>query len=195
MYATASLAERMSGSDTISISGVPARFRSMADISGMPLMQTLAGILLEMRARDTHALDGAVFLHHVEVALRDDGQLVLADLVALGKIGVEVVLACEHGAPRDLGIDGQPELHGHAHRLAVEHGQHARIAQVHQIGLRVGLGAIGRGRAGEDLGLRGQLCVDLQADDCFPLALLCAAHAKPSANPPGVFRCQSVSCW
>ena len=29
MYATASLAERISGSETISTSGVPARFRSM----------------------------------------------------------------------------------------------------------------------------------------------------------------------
>jgi hypothetical protein len=31
MYATASFAERMSGSDTISINGVPARLRSIAD--------------------------------------------------------------------------------------------------------------------------------------------------------------------
>ena len=32
-YATASAAERMSGSETISSSGVPARFRSMPDMA------------------------------------------------------------------------------------------------------------------------------------------------------------------
>ncbi len=35
-YATASLAERMSGSETISISGVPARFRSMPENAPRP---------------------------------------------------------------------------------------------------------------------------------------------------------------
>ena len=73
MYATASLAERMSGSETISSSGVPARFKSMPLALRQALVQRLAGILLEMRARDADGLDRAVVEHDGERALPTTG--------------------------------------------------------------------------------------------------------------------------
>ena len=65
------------------------------------LVQRLAGVLFEVRARDADRLARAVVEHDLERALLDDRLLVLADLVALRQIGIEVVLAREHRAVRD----------------------------------------------------------------------------------------------
>jgi hypothetical protein len=102
------------------------------------LVQRLAGILFEVGAGQADVLfllvpgltrmAPAAALHH-----RD---LELADLVALGQVGVEVVLAREHRARRDAGAHGQAELDGADHGFAVEHRQHAGQGDVHGIGLR-----------------------------------------------------------
>ena len=109
------------------------------------LVLRLAGVFFEMRAGNAYALDAAIFEHDVETAAGDYGQLVLADLIALGQVGVEVVLARKHRATGDVSAHCQTELDRHAHGLAIEHRQHARIAQIDQIGLGVGLCAVGRG--------------------------------------------------
>ena len=83
---------------------------------------------------------------------------------------------------------GQAEHRGHAHRLGVEHRQHAGVAEVDEVRLRVGRGAEGRGRAREDLRARRELRVDLEADDAFPFA----GHHAASF---GARACQSVSSW
>ena len=105
----------MSGSETISTSGVPARFRSMAGHARVAFVQALARVLFQVRARDADAL-ALPSSSITSSALGDDGQLVLADLVALGQIRIEVILAREHRAARDGGTDRQTELHRHAHR-------------------------------------------------------------------------------
>ena len=132
------------------------------------LVQRLAGVLFQVRARDPDALDRCRPRARCRRAAADDRQLVLADLVALGQIRIEVILAREHRAPRDARVDRQPELHRHAHRLGVEHRQHARIGQVDQVGLSVGRRAVGGRRAREDLRARRKLGMDLQPDDGFP---------------------------
>ena len=102
------------------------------------LVQRLAGILLEVRARDADGLDGAVLEHDVERAARDDRLLVLADLVALRQVRIEVVLAREDRArARSRAPIAEPELDRHAHRLGVQHRQHARVGQIDQARLRV----------------------------------------------------------
>ena len=69
---------------------------------------------------------------------------------------------------------------------ALSTGSTPGIAQVDQVRLGVGRGAVVRRGAGEDLRLRRQLRVDLQPDDGFP-----AAHAYPR----GTRVCQSVARW
>ena len=51
-YSDASSGVRMSGSDTISISGVPARFRSTRLAPLSAVMKVLSGVLFEMDARE-----------------------------------------------------------------------------------------------------------------------------------------------
>jgi hypothetical protein len=158
----------MSGSETISSSGVPARFRSMP-VAPLKSSCRLAGVFFQVRAGDADALDGAVFQGDVQVALADDRQVHLADLVALGQVRVEVVLAREHVALADFGVDRQAEHARHAHRFLVQHRQYAGHAQVDQAGLGVRLGTEGGGAAGENLRLGGELGMNFQPDHNFPL--------------------------
>ena len=131
-------------------------------------VQRLAGVLFEVRARDADSLARAVVEHDLQPAFLHDRLLVLADLIALRQIGIEVVLAREHRAARDRRADREAELHRHAHRVAIQHRQHARIAEVDEIRLRVRRSAVGSRRAREDLAARRELRVDLQTDDSFP---------------------------
>ncbi len=125
-----------------------------AGITIESLVDRLAGVFLEVRPRDADALLVALVVRNEQLAVLDDRQLVLADLVALRQVRVEVVLAAE--------------LAGHAHDFLVEHRQDARVAEIDQAGLGVRLGAVGRGCAREDLALRRKLRMDLQPDDDFP---------------------------
>ncbi len=115
------------------------------------LVQGLAGVLLQVGVVHPDALGLALFQGDLHFAGTDDGVVHLAGLVALGQVGVEVVLAVEHRDLGDLGVDRQPELHRHGHRLLVEHRQYPGQAQIHGAGLGVGLGAEGGGGPGEDL--------------------------------------------
>src|SRR5258706_1718570 len=150
------------------------------------VVQRLARVFLEMRTGQRNFfgnfvdqyLDGSA-LHH--------RNLVLADLVALGKVRVEVVLAREHGAPADLAADGEPEAHGKLDRAAVRHRQHAGQRDVDRGGLRVGLRAEGGGSTREHLAPGEELRVRLDADDDFPghaLVPYCLACGRRIAQLP-----------
>ena len=62
---------------------------------GMLVVQRLAGVLLEMQARDADLARGTIGKLDLDPPLADDRMLVLADLIAGGQIGIEVVLAVE----------------------------------------------------------------------------------------------------
>jgi hypothetical protein len=107
---------------------------------------------------------------YLDHALADDRVIELADLIALGEIGVEIILAVE---PRPR-VDLRLQRHAGADRLAdafrVRHRQHSGHGGIDQADLAVGLGAeFGRG-TGEELGRGGDLGVDLEADHDLPFA-------------------------
>ena len=64
-------------------------------VVGMLVMQALAGILLQMQAFDADPDGFPVLEVDDDLALAHDGVLVLADLIALGQVGIEIVLAVE----------------------------------------------------------------------------------------------------
>jgi hypothetical protein len=146
------------------------------------LVQALAGVFLEVGAGQAHRLlIGGLALADADRdrAADHDRQVHLADLVALGEVGVEVVLAREHALLGDVGADRQAEADRALDRAAVEHRQHAGQGDVHRARLAVGLGAEGGAGAGEDLAGGVELGVDFQPDDDFPIG---SAH--------GVFSCR-----
>jgi hypothetical protein len=143
----------MSGSVTISSSGVPARFRSMPlwppPPSAEVFVQRLARVFFEVGAHQAHGFL-LVAQEELDLAALHHRDLKLADLVALGQVGVEIVFAGKNAHGRNVGAEGQSEfdsaLDGPGSSPAG-----AGQRQVHRAGLGVGLGAKGGGGAAEDL--------------------------------------------
>ena len=149
-------------------------------------MQGFSCVFFQMGVVNADGFLAAVRQFDVHVATTDDGLFQLGGLIGLGQIRVEIVFALEHRGAGDVGIDGQTEHDGIAKCLFIGHRQGAGHGEVDGAGLSVGLGAKGGAGAGKDFRLGGQLHVDFEADDGFPLH-----YSRPS----GVRWCQSVARW
>ena len=130
------------------------------------VVHELAGVLLHVDAGDA---DGPALPVHLDLhpAVLANGQLELGDLVALGQVGIKIVLAGEAVLPVQARVGGQAQLDGRFHHLAVEHRQRAGHAQTDGAGVGVGRGAERGGAAAEDLALGVHLGVDFQPDHGF----------------------------
>ena len=160
-----------------------------AGLAVVVLMQALARVFFQMGAGQVdlvlhvadEELDRAA-LHH-----RD---LELADLVTLGQVRIEIVLAREDGQRRHLGADRQAETDGALDGRAVQHRQRAGKRQVHRRGLGIGRCAKGGRAAAEDLALRRELDVVFEADNDLITAdeLGCGGHVRFLRARPGASR-------
>ena len=130
------------------------------------VVHQLAGVLLHVDAGDADGPAAAVHLD-LHPAVLADGQLELGDLVALGQVRVEIVLAGEAVFPVQGRSGGQPQLDGRLHHLAVEYRQGTGHAQADRAGVGVGRGAERGGAAAEDLTQGFHLGVDFQPDHGF----------------------------
>ena len=95
--------------------------------------------------------------------------VVLRNLVALGQVGIEVILAGENRSLVDAAIQSHRRERREFHCLPVQHGQGSGQAQAHRT--NVGVRRIAKaGRAGAENLRRGQeLNVDFESDDRFVL--------------------------
>ena len=129
-------------------------------------MLEAAGIFFEVGAPDADlpavALDG-----DRQAALGADRGVVLGDLEVLREVGVVVVLPVEPGLLGDVGVERLSDLDGGLDGRLVDDGERARQPQAGRAGPSVRLLVVGRlGRTpAEDLRVRLELDVDLQADD------------------------------
>ena len=129
-------------------------------------MVEFAGVFLHVDAPDADALPRAADLD-LDLAVLGDGQFVLGDLVALGQVGVEIVLAREAALAGDGAAGGERHAQGVVHHGPVEHGQHPRHAQADRADVGVGRRTeLGR-TAAENLGSGLELGVNLKTDDGF----------------------------
>src|SRR5207302_11515380 len=113
-------------------------------------------------------------------------EVVLADLVALGEVGVEVVLAVELGELLDLAVERHGRGQEQLDRPAVDDRQAARQPEADGAGVGVrGLAEVVGAAAAEHLGPRRQLDMDLHPDHGFPVGLGVDAHSgATSARTP-----------
>jgi hypothetical protein len=163
-----------------------------AGLALIVLVQRLAGVFFEVRACQVH-LVRLVADEELDRAALHHRRFVLADLVALGQVWVEIVLAREDRQRRDGRPHRQAEADRTLDRAAVHHRQRAGKRQIDRRGLRIRRGTEGGGRAAEYLRLRRELRVGLQADDDFETAdEFCRGHVQ---YPAGERVCQSVACW
>ena len=93
------------------------------------VVQRFAGVFFQVGAHQAH---GFLFLAEQErhLAALHHRNLELADLVALGQVGVEVVLARKDRQRCDRRADGQAEANRPLHGAAVQHRQGARQGQI-----------------------------------------------------------------
>ena len=142
---------------------------------GKALVERLAGILFHVDAREADVLGGRGAAEarrfgspvgaNLEAAAERERLLVLGNLIALRQIGIEVVLAREHGALVHLRPERERGPHRVVDRGAIEHRQRARVPETHRADVRVRRRAEGGRTAAEDLGRRQQLRMNLETDD------------------------------
>jgi hypothetical protein len=96
--------------------------------------------------------------------------LELADLIALGQIGVEVVLAVKARVIVDVPVDAEPGLHRLLHAMLIQHRQHAWKGRIDEGDVRIRLLPKRRRRPGKQLGIGDDLGMNLQPDHHLPLA-------------------------
>ena len=158
----------MSGSLTISISGTPERLRSIEVHSaavGKAVVQALAGVFFQVHAGDADAL-GAVRSLDVDVAVFGQRLVVLRDLVALGQVGIEVILAGEDrrlvGSGSSAPLPPAPRTPPHAGSAPA-----ARRAVPRQTGQTLVFGGSPKWveQPQKDLGRGEELDVDFESDD------------------------------
>ena len=112
---------------------------------------------------------GAVNLK-VEVAAHAERHGALRGLEVLRHIGIHIVLAVEHRMLLDIAVGGQTGEHNALDSGLVRHGKRARQAQANGTRMRIGVGAEFELATAEHLRVqRGELSMDFQADDGFPI--------------------------
>jgi hypothetical protein len=118
---------------------------------------------------DTGQPDSLLFAvtFDVDISAATEGKLVLADLVALGKVRIEVILSFPAAIACDLAVRGKSCADGELHHLFVQDGQDPGKAHADRAGILVrGISKAG-GAPTEDLGFGQELGMDLEADDGF----------------------------
>ena len=132
-------------------------------------VRQLAGVLFEVDPGQSALATAAAVLAEgdLQMASLGEGEVVLADLVVLGKVWVVVVLAIPLGEFGDLRVQRHGRLERQLEGLAIHGRERPGQAQRDGVGLRIG-GQAELGTApGEHLALGLELHVDLQADDDF----------------------------
>jgi hypothetical protein len=131
---------------------------------GAGVVQRLAGVLFHVHAGDPDR-DRAAGRREADGAARRERAVVLGNLVALGQIGIEVVLSREDRPGMDLAAQREGRTRGEFHGAAIQHRQRPRQAQAHRAQRGIGRRAEASGTPAEDLGGGQQLRVNLEADD------------------------------
>src|SRR5665647_743366 len=120
-----------------------------------------------------------------QISQYDEPLAVLADLIRLGQVGIEVVLAVEDVARPHAAVERQGDTRGVLDGALVDHGQRAGVRETLGTGVRVGLVALGDLAGAEHLGARVELHVHLEPDHRLPGAHSCASFQASAQRPPG----------
>ena len=85
----------------------------------------LAGIFLKMQPVDAHMARSAIGQFEVHIPPLADGFIKLGDLVALGQVGVKIILTIKYRTLVDLRVHGRRQPGTLQHGFLVENGQYA----------------------------------------------------------------------
>ncbi len=131
-----------------------------------PVVDTLAGVIFHVDAGDADALPDALHLN-LDIAVLGKRLVVLRDLIALGKVGIKIVLAREYRFRIHRTVQRQSRFDAQFHGLAAQYRQRAGQAEANRAHIRIGRRAEAGGASAKNLGSRGELDVNLQPDHRF----------------------------
>ena len=120
----------------------------MADCE-KPFVEIFGGVFFDVKARDADAFFGAGDFDF-DVAAGGKRKLELGNLVALGKVGVEIILAGKARVFVDGAVDGERRAAGHFDDAFVQHRKSAGEAQADGAGVGVGRVAEAGGAGAEN---------------------------------------------
>ncbi len=127
-------------------------------------MQALAGVFFHMQAGDADPLRPRAGGGDVDVAVLGNRLVVLRNLVALGQVGIEIILAREDRPLAHPAVDGERSERGELDRLLVQHRQSTGQAQADRADIRIRRGTETIQAAAECLGCGEQLDMDFESD-------------------------------
>lgn len=133
-------------------------------------MKQLACIFFHVNPRNPKLPMPATKLHwevQIDIPLLGNGDVKLGNLVPLGEVRVEILLAIKLGRHRDLAVEGEPQLDGALDHLLVQNRQRPRVAHAGGADGAVGLGTVAVRAGAERLRDGGELDVGLDPDDGF----------------------------
>ena len=126
-------------------------------------MQRFARVLFHVDARHADPLRDIVDLDF-QPAILGQRLIVLRNLISLGQVGIEVILAGKTRPGIDGAVQRQRRLHRHGHGFPVQHRERAWQAEAHRANIGIRRIAEMRRAGTEDLGLRQKLKMNLKAD-------------------------------
>ncbi len=127
-------------------------------------MQALARVLFHVQPGDADSFCLAIRSGHVDPSVLGDRLVVLRDLVALGQVGIKIILPGKNRPLAHLAVDGQRGQRGELDGLRVEHRQRAGQSQANGADVGVRRRAKVIGAAAKGLGGGQQLYVNFESD-------------------------------
>ncbi len=145
------------------------------------LMRELSGVFFQVDSPDADRADFSAGLDP-QRALDRQRQFILRDLIPLGEVRVEIILAREHADRRYPAPKGRGHQQRQVHRPFVYHRQAAGHSQADRAGggVRLGQGGIDHRAAAEHLRAGAQFRVHFQADNRFPFHVRLLLRAPPT---------------
>lgn len=127
-------------------------------------MERLAGVFFQVQPRNTDSFC-ATMVFDLDPAAGGQRKFELGDLIALGQIRIEIILARESGMFVHSAVEGQSGAHAHFYGTLIEYWQSAGKAEANRTNVGIGRIAKASGTTAENLGVGEELRVDFQADD------------------------------
>src|SRR5260370_41892348 len=115
-------------------------------VVGMQVMQALGRVLVQMKSFYANTRRLSTGTVDDDLALADDGALVLRNLISGWQIGIKVILPVEHTHEIDFCFQTKPGTDGLLHALPINHRKHAGHGRVDKADLLIGLRTECRGR-------------------------------------------------
>ena len=158
------------------------------------IMNVLTGVFLDVNAGQANSFLSSIDLD-VDITTSAYGQFVLANLIALGQIGIKIVFTSKDARRCDRAVGSQACFDCKLNDLFVEHRQNSRKSGAYRAGVLIRFATeLGRTTA-EDLRLCEQLGVNFESNDRFVFHKVRTSRMRRIENSASEFPPLILELW